>query len=422
MASQWRASVFVACGLVACSLSALALEGKVVASGFNSPLYVTAPKGDKRLFVVEQGGVIHVLRHDKVSTFLDISNHVDANGERGLLGLVFDPDYATNGRFYVDYVDKVSLQTRVDRYTVSPPDADQADRKTRQQIIAIDQEPFVNHKGGWIGFRPGDRKNLFIGMGDGGSGYDPHNNAQNGNVLLGKLLRIDVSGKGKGYKIPSDNPFVGSGDVRPEIWALGMRNPYRNSFDRHTGELWIGDVGQDTREEIDFEPAGFAGGRNYGWRLREGKIKTPNGVGGSKKGMTDPVFDYPHWGSDSLGACVIGGYVYRGPSIADADGRYFFGDCVSDRAFSMSYNADGTPIERREETSALLGGTGLSILSSFGEDGRGRLYVVGLSGVIVAVCPSSQAVEAAARAPAPAIAPPGQPRISASLADPCAAP
>ena len=420
MASRRRLPTFVFCALAACALpAAQALEGRVVASGFSASLYVTAPKGDKRLFVVEQGGVIHVIRHDKVTTFLDISSRVDTNGERGLLGLVFDPDYATNGRFYVDYVDKASLQTRIDRYTVSPPDADKADPKARQQIIAIDQEPFTNHKGGWIGFRPGDRKNLFIGMGDGGSAYDPHNNAQNGQVLLGKLLRIDVSGSGAGYKIPLDNPFVGSGDIRPEIWALGMRNPYRNSFDRHTGEFWIGDVGQDTREEVDFEPTGFAGGRNYGWRLREGMIKTPNGVGGGKEGMTDPVFDYPHLGQQgSLGNCVIGGYVYRGPSIADADGRYFFGDCVSDRAFSMSFNADGTPIERREETSALLTGTGLTTLNSFGEDGRGRLYVVGWSGVIVAVCPSSQAGKAAA----PALAPQGRPRVHVSISDPCAAP
>ena len=417
--------VFVFCALAAAwAAPALALEGRVVGTGFGDSLYVTAPKGDKRLFVVGKAGVIQVVRHDKVSTFLDISTHVDTAGERGLLGLVFDPDYATNGRFYIDYVDKATLQTRIERYTVTPPDADKADPKARQRIIAIDQEAFTNHKGGWIGFRPGNRKNLFIGMGDGGGAYDSHNNAQNGKVLLGKLLRIDVSGAKAGYKIPADNPFVGSGDVMPEIWALGMRNPYRASFDRHTGEFWIGDVGQDTREEVDFEPAGFAGGLNYGWRLREGKIKTPNGVGGSKEGMTDPVFDYPHWGSDSLGACVIGGYVYRGPSIPDADGRYFFGDCVSDRAFSISYNADGTPIERREETAALLGGTGLGILSSFGEDGQGRLYVVGLNGVIVALCPSSQAGSEGsdvARVPA-ASAPTGGPQVSVSVANPCAAP
>src|SRR5262249_31435096 len=151
------------------------------------------------------------------------------------------------------------------------------------QVIAIDQEPFTNHKGGWIGFRPGERKNLFIGMGDGGDAYDPDNNAQKGRRLLGKLLRIDVSGSGTGHKIPPGNPLAGSLDVKEEVWALGMRNPWRASFDRLTGEFWIGDVGQDTREEVDFEPAGFAGGRNYGWRKREGTIKTPGGVGGSKK-------------------------------------------------------------------------------------------------------------------------------------------
>ncbi|MFZ5551099.1 MAG: PQQ-dependent sugar dehydrogenase [Pseudomonadota bacterium] len=409
-------------GLLALALAlgadpAQALHGKVVGTGFDASLFVTAPKGDRRLFVVEKGGVIRVVRGDKVSTFLDLSDRVDTGGERGLLGLAFDPDFATNGRFYVDYTSATA--THVERYTVSPPDADRADRGSRQPIITVDQPVYSNHKGGWIGFRPGDKKNLYVALGDGGSGYDPHDYAQNGQVLLGKMLRINVSRDKGGYRVPADNPFVGSEEVRPEVWALGLRNPFRASFDRDTGDLWIGDVGQDTREEIDFEPAADPGGHNYGWRLREGKVRTPGGGGGDKPGLTDPVFDYPHSGQQgSLGDCVTGGYVYRGPSIPEADGRYFFGDCVSDRAFSFSYNAAGIPVDLREETSALLSGSGLSILGSFGEDGRGRLYLVGVSGSIVVMCPGS--------APAPGAEPPasarGDRRIHASVADPCAAP
>lgn len=393
---------------------ARALHGKVVGTGFDAPLFIAAPKGDRRLFVVEKAGVIRVVKGDKVSTFLDISDRVNDIGERGLLGLAFDPDYDTTGRFYVNYISADGSHTVVERYTASPPDANRADRGTRQRVIEIPQEPYTNHKGGWIGFRPGDHRNLYIAVGDGGSGYDPHNHAQNGQVLLGKMLRINVGRDKPGYRIPADNPFVGSGEVLPEIWALGLRNPFRASFDRDTGAFWIGDVGQDTREEIDFEPAGDPGGHNFGWRLREGFIRTPGNVGGDKPGLTDPVHDYPHTG---FGACVTGGYVYRGPSIPEADGRYFFGDCVSDRAASFSYGADGKPVDMREETPDLVAGTGLTTLGSFGEDGRGRLYLVGLNGVIVAMCPGS--AQAAAAPPANAK---GERRIHAAVADPCASP
>lgn len=414
---QYLRAALTACALAACAFPVVALDGRVVANGLNQPLYLTAPKGDARLFIVEKEGVIRVIKNGVTTKFLDISSRVGTAGERGLLGMAFDPDYATNGRFYVDYIDANSGDTKIARFTVSPPGANKADPGTRQEIISIDQPVHENHKGGWIGFRPGDKKNLYISMGDGGSSYDPDNNSQNGKVLLGKMLRIDVSGSGAGYKIPADNPFVGSSTVRHEIWALGLRNAFRASFDRKTGAFWMGDVGQDAREEIDFERAGDPGGHNYGWRLREGKIRTPGDVGGDKPGLTNPVFDYPHLGTQgSLGNCVTGGYVYRGPSIADADGRYFFGDCVSDRAFSMSFNADGTPKERREETSALLGGSGLTTLASFGEDGKGRLYVVGLSGVIIAVCPSTEQAQPKPEVP-PAI--PGQVQVFVDLANPC---
>ncbi len=367
--------------------AAHALSAQVVASGLDVPLELTAPAGDSRSFIVEKGGLIKVLSGGVVQStpFLDLSSQVATDGERGLLGLAFDPNFATNGRFYVDYVDKTTLRTVVARYQVSAPGASTADAGSAQTILTIAQPAGRNnHKGGWIGFRPGDAQDLYIGTGDGGSGYDPDNNAQNGQSLLGKMLRIDVSGSGAGYSIPASNPYVGSGTVRAEIWATGLRNPFRNSFDRQTGDFWIGDVGQDTREEIDLELAGDSGGHNYGWRLREGTIATP-GVGGTASGLTDPVFDYPHSGAGALGDSIIGGFVYRGPSVADADGRYFFGDYVSNRIFSFAVGAGGALSDLREDTAAFIGSTGLSGLDSFGEDSLGRLYAMGTNGVIVAL-------------------------------------
>lgn len=374
---------------------AQALQGRLVASGFEAPLYVTGAAGDPRLFVVEKGGTVRTLSPDgRRRLFLDVSALIDTEGARGLLGMAFDPDYASNGRFYIDYVDKATLNTVIARYTVSPPSAPKADPGTRQTVITVTQETFVNHKGGWIGFRPGDRRNLYIAMGDGGGvgGNDPNNNAQNPQVLLGKLLRIDVSGTAGGYAIPADNPFAGSSEVREEIWALGMRNPFRISFDRLTSDFWIADVGQDTREELNFEAAGDPGGHNYGWRLREGTVRTPGPVGGNKPGLTDPIFDYPHLPSPkSLGDSITGGYVYRGPSIAGADGRYFFGDYVANQIYSFVRRPDGRLTDGRVDTDALIGSTGLAGINSFGEDGAGRLYVVGYSGQIVLMCPDAPA-------------------------------
>jgi glucose/arabinose dehydrogenase len=388
-----RAAPFACAGvaLAACAFQAHALQGRVVATGLSEPVFVAAPAGDQRVFVVQKAGLIRVSgAGGSLSTFLDITSLVQTEGERGLLGLAFDPQYARNGRFYVNYIDRNTLETVVARFTVSPPDANRADPSTRQDILRITQEEFSNHKAGWIGFRPGDRRNLYIATGDGGSGYDPNNNAQDGGSLLGKMLRIDVSGNGAGYQIPADNPFADSSSVRPEIWALGLRNPFRPSFDRKNGNFWIADVGQDTREEINFEPAGDAGGHNYGWRLREGTIRTPL-VGGNKPGLTGPVFDYPHLGATgSLGNSITGGYVYRGPSIPEANGRYFFGDFVSNTAYSFSYDANGRPTRGRDETAALITSTGLQGIASFGEDGQGRLYAIGYSnGMVVAFCPGT---------------------------------
>lgn len=379
--------VIVASCVLLTACAAQALGGSVVATGLSQPLMVTAPTGDARLFIVEKGGVIRLMSGGVVRStpFLDLSAQVATAGEQGLLGLAFDPAFASNGRFYVDYIDKTSGNTVVARYRVTTPGGNVADVGTAQTILSFAQPAFTNHKGGWLGFRPGDAQNLYIATGDGGSSNDPFNNAQNPNTLLGKMLRIDVSGGGAGYAIPVNNPFVGTAGTREEIWALGLRNPFRNSFDRANGDFWIADVGQGAREEIDFESAATAGGRNYGWRLREGTIATP-GVGGSAPGLTDPVFDYGHT-PGGMGASIIGGYVYRGPSIADADGRYFFGDFVSNRIFSFAVGAGGGLSDLREDTAAFIGGTGLSGLDSFGEDGLGRLYAVGINGTVVMLVP-----------------------------------
>ena len=359
------------------AMPAHALDGTVVATGLSEPLYLTAPVGDSRQFVVEKGGVVKVLSGGAMQStpFLDLRGKVATGGEQGLLGLAFDPRFATNGRLYVNYVDAVTRNTVVERYTLAPG-------ASAQRIIDIPQEPYENHKAGWIGFRPGDSSNIYIATGDGGFANDPANNAQNGGSLLGKVLRLDVSGNGAGYAVPTDNPFVNQAGVRPELWALGLRNPWRASFDRQTGDFWIADVGQGAREEINLERAGDPGGHNYGWRLREGSIVTPE-VGGTTPGLTEPLYDYGH----DVGQSITGGYVYRGPSIGDADGRYFFGDFVNSRLFSFVLGADGKPADLREDTAAVLDGTGLQGIASLGEDGLGRLYVVGYNGTLVAVVP-----------------------------------
>ncbi|CAN5247021.1 hypothetical protein BH11PSE10_BH11PSE10_02230 [soil metagenome] len=365
--------------------AAQAYTGEVVlASGLTQPLALTAALGDDRLFIVEKGGTIRVMAGSvlQATPFLDLSPQVATDGERGLLGMAFDPGFTTNGRFYINYVDKTTLNTVVARYRVNSAGAAQADPASAQTILSISQPNFTNHKGGWLGFRPGDSQNLYIGTGDGGGSNDPSGNAQNGSSLLGKLLRIDVSGDTAGYTVAASNPFAGSTTVRSEIWALGLRNPFRNSFDRQTGDFWIGDVGQNAREEIDFEAAANPGGRNYGWRLREGTLATP-GVGGTASGLTEPVYDYAHLNAGGLGDSIIGGYVYRGPSVAGADGRYFFGDFVSNRIFSFAVGAGGTNSDLRDETAAFIGSSGLSGLDSFGEDASGRLYAVGINGVVV---------------------------------------
>ena len=353
------------------SLSLLLAAGAAAAatqvgSGYTEPVFLTAPTGDSRLFVVEKAGVIKVQQGSSVSAWLDISTQVDASGERGLLGLAFDPNFASNGRFYVDYIDKTTLNTVVASYTVNSSGAvDPASAKT---ILTVAQPAGrSNHKAGWIGFNAADPGNLYIATGDGGSANDPDNNAQNLNSNLGKLLRVTPGANG-GYTVPTDNPFVGVAG-NDEIWAYGLRNPYRNSFDRQTGDLWIGDVGQGAREEVNFAAAaaGLGRGANYGWRVREGTIATP-GIGDpTPPNLTEPLFDYDR----NVGGTVIGGYVYRGAD-AGLNGKYVFGDFVTGDIWSYS---GGT---RTELDSPFAGFQ----LTSFGEGGDGSLYAVGIDGNI----------------------------------------
>jgi glucose/arabinose dehydrogenase len=370
-----------------------------VASGLDAPIYVTHAPGDfSRLFIAQRGGQIRILDLEtgvvRPTPFL--STTVDTSGEGGLLGMAFHPDYAEagspgEGRFYLNMTTGSPFTTRIREYSVDASDPDLAD-PTPTQILAFAQ-PQTNHNGGWIGFSPIDDY-LYIPTGDGGGGDDTGSghtagtgNAQDiTNNRLGKVLRIDVDGDdfpadaGRNYAIPPTNPFAGAIVGDDEIWAYGLRNPFRASFDRSTGDLWIGDVGQSAREEIDFQPAGSDGGENYGWRLREGLIQTPGSVGGARPpGNVDPVYDYNRDNDPFGGTVVTGGYVYRGPD-PDLQGKYFFLDsrnsaATSDDNYWMFDPAN--PFGTVQNIDALLapdvGSAEFPV--SFGEDARGNLYI-----------------------------------------------
>ena len=375
----------------------IALTTVRVASNLDHVVFATyAPSDYTRLFIVEKQGRIKVLNLKtgvvNATLFLNIDGLVggglSTNDERGLLGLAFHPGYQNNGFFYVDYTDN-SGRTTIRRYSVSG-DPEVADPASGVTLLSIFQ-PFVNHNGGWIGFGPNDGY-LYISMGDGGSGGDPGNRAQDiTNQLLGKMLRIDVdgdNGPGGNYGIPPDNPFVDKvGD--DEIWAYGLRNPWRSSFDRATGDLYIADVGQNAWEEIDFQPANSTGGENYGWRCYEGDH--PFNTGGCPPAgtMVFPIHEYSH----AFGFSITGGYVYRGCAIPTLDGTYFFADYVSARLWSFTY--DGNNVLNFTEVSAELSpssdGFIINQISSFGEDALGELYIVdqgfGTSGQVFKIIP-----------------------------------
>ena len=366
------------------------LQGQVYASGFQSPVaFVQDPTDRSVQLVVQQGGRIRVVRNGAAlgTDFLNLSGSVSTGGERGLLGLAFAPDYAASGRFYVNFTN-TSGDTVVARFvrssipTVAEPSSrfDLQLEGTRRFI----NQPFANHNGGHLAFGPDGY--LYIGLGDGGSGNDPDHRAQNPNELLGKMLRIDVNvpnADAFGYRIPPDNPFLGGNSARDEIWAFGLRNPWRYSFDDvargGTGALVIGDVGQNAREEIDYEPRG-AGGRNYGWRNFEGTRVNITTRPLAYQPATEPVFDYGR----SDGISITGGYVYRGTRLGAAyRGRYFFAD-YSGRVWSLALTIDATgqaqASDRREHTADLGGGAVLGSISSFGVDADAELYVVSHTG------------------------------------------
>ena len=359
----------------------VSLSLTLVTGGFTAPLLVTnAHDGRHRLFVVEQGGRIWIVQNGArlATPFLDLRGAITTGGERGLLGLAFDPGFTTNRFVYVNFTD-LNGNTVVARYTVSGTNANVVLPSTGLRILTIAQ-PYPNHNGGNLAFGPdGD---LYIGMGDGGSSGDPQNRAQNIDSLLGKMLRIDVrhSTAASPYAVPSNNPYVGrtGNDL---IWAIGLRNPWRWSFDRSNGWLWIADVGQNAWEEVDRSlptASGGAGrGLNYGWRVMEGRTCYNPSSGCSTAGKVLPIAVYPHVVDGTDNCSVTGGFVYRGTASPVLQGGYVFGDFCSGRiwSFSSTANALATPTLLRDATA-----TPAISISSFGEDEAGELYLTDLSG------------------------------------------
>lgn len=343
-----------------------------VASGFVQPLWVTYAPGDPdSLFVVEKVGRIRRVAGGQVDPepLLDLRHEVSGGYEQGLLSLAFHPRFEENRTFFVYYTDRQGT-VRVVRFRAFP-DRYAADPSSRTEILAIPQ-PAANHNGGMMAFGPDGY--LYIGTGDGGRAGDPWGNAQNLSSLLGKVLRIDVDG-GEPYAIPPDNPFVGRRDARPEIWAYGLRNPWRFSFDRETGDLYIADVGQENWEEINYAPRSSTGGENYGWNIMEGRHCYPPGSRCRPDGLVLPVAEYHHRAEQ---ACSItGGYVYRGSRYPELRGWYFFGDYCSGQIYVME--TPGMAGNRGELRWARALATSLRI-SSFGEDAAGELYVTDLQG------------------------------------------
>lgn len=387
------ALAIVLSSLFASQLRAEAVGLQRIATGLNRPIYVTHAPGDRdRLFIVEKTGTIKILNlvDNSINTtpFLTVPDTDSSDNEEGLLGLAFHPDYANNGKFYINVtVDDdggtAATRTHIREYTVSANP--NVANPTATELLAYNQ-PQSNHNGGWMGFSPNDGY-LYIMSGDGGNGDDlgtghtaGTGNAQDiTNNLLGKVLRIDVDGTNGStgnYGNPASNPFVGeTGD--DEIWAYGMRNPWRASFDRQTGDLWIGDVGQNNREEVDFQSADSEGGENYGWRLREGTIATPTGgVGGpAPAGAIDPIYDYGRGSGDFQGAAVVGGYVYRGPD-PEIQGKYFFADTVSRNIWTLVPGSPPTVDNIESDIPPNVGSLPAPV--SFGEDALGNLYMVNL--------------------------------------------
>jgi glucose/arabinose dehydrogenase len=356
------------------------IESAFPALSFTQPVDLqNAGDGSDRLFVVEQRGVIRVFPNDsnvsEASIYLDIQDRVDdSSTEEGLLGLAFHPDFDENGRFFVNYTSANPNRTRISRFRVSQTDSMIGDPDSEQIVIEIDR-PFSNHNAGQIVFGPADGY-LYITTGDGGGGGDPLNNGQNRETLLGSILRVDIDTTDAGleYAVPPDNPFANNQEgYREEIFAYGVRNPWRISFDPVTGRLWAADVGQNSWEEIDI----IESGRNYGWNIMEGAHCHNPPVDCDTAGLTLPIWEYDH----SLGSSVTGGYVYRGAGVPDLTGKYIYGDFGSGRIWSLEYDGENPPVN------ALLLDTALSI-STFGVDEAAELYLCAFDGKIYRFRPS----------------------------------
>lgn len=331
---------------------------KRVATGFTEPTGIVSTPGDTHLYIVEQAGTIRrvIPGQPDSALFMDITNKVFADGEMGLLGLVFHPNYAQNGYIFINYIDK-DKNTVVARYHVAD---DTVDLNSEKVILHVDQ-PYTNHNGGDLAFGPDGY--LYVAFGDGGQAGDPHDNAQNLNTLLGKILRIDID-TDQPYTIPGDNPFAGQEGKRPEIWSYGLRNPWRISFDSKTNDLYIADVGQGDLEEVDFQPAGSKGGENYGWRCYEGTNEYNLAGCTGVNHYVPPIVEYSH----NEGRCsIIGGYVYRGTTQPTLEGKYFYGDFCGSQIYVAEKNGDTWQ-------QALALQTDFAI-STFGLDSAGELYV-----------------------------------------------
>jgi len=337
---------------------------KLFASGLTSPVCIVNA-GDSRLFVADQRGYIRIFSSSGIlnaQAFLDLTNRVVYGGEQGLLGIAFHPNFKTNGYFFVNYIGNGD-STHISRFKVSTGNANVADPQSEVKLMTIFQ-PYNNHNGGDLKFGPDGY--LYIGLGDGGSGGDPGNRAQNPKEFLGKMLRIDVD-HGNPYAIPATNPFNNSTITKGEIWALGLRNPWRFSFDRLTGDLWIADVGQNAYEEIDFQNVDSKGGENYGWRCYEGNQAYNSSGCSSANLITFPIYTYPHGDECS----VTGGYVYRGSSSSPYYGSYFFADYCSDRIWTLHKVSVNWV---KEDFGQFTGNN----FSTFGEDVNGQLYIAGV--------------------------------------------
>jgi glucose/arabinose dehydrogenase len=349
-----------------------------ITNGLQRPLLFTnANDGSNRMFIVEQDGHIWVATvvdgTVQKQPFLDVSGLITTAGnEQGLLGLAFHPQFKTNGQFFIDYTD-VNGNTVVARYSVMASNPNVGDPNSASFVIQIKQ-PFENHNGGNLAFGPDGY--LYIGMGDGGSQGDPNGNGQNPKALLAKLLRLDID-SAQPYAAPKDNPFATNPDFAPEVWAMGLRNPWRFSFDKLTGDLYIGDVGQNQYEEVDFQPADAAGGVNYGWNIMEATHRY-SGVP-VPQGLTAPIAEYSHDGGN---CSITGGYVYRGSALKALDGVYFFADYCSGKIWSTFRDASGA-----WQTNLFMD-TNFAI-SSFGQDETGELYVVNQGGTILKLVAAS---------------------------------